>query len=826
MREVREFLVRVFGQQDSVPSGCGFLVGSERQHIFTCCHVVNDALGRSDRTRPLEPLYVDFPFLAAKRHIRAEVFQWHYDPEDSLNDIAVLKLQEPAPNGARSATFVTSDDYSGDAFRAFGFPKGLYDADGREDNNGRDVNGTLGATQVNGRVLAKGISEFGYFIERGFSGTPIWNSTRNGVCGMAFQVDTPIDVKVASFIPTELLSKAAADIIKVHLQKRNDPEVERYLQTFIAELEKRRGVLQYADLSGSTQEDISWFDDEFGFSELVRKHKTADKDETKIPLGTIHDALNIHKKFVLIGDAGGSKTTTIRRLALETAKKRLADSDEPLPLLLSLHRWHDEITFEDFIRTQWTQEQLPASDNPIQLIQYGRVILYLDGLNEMGANGSNRAKDIKSWLQSANVHTHVIITCRKDDYTDDFDLNIPVVQIDPMNDKQIRGFAKKYLDMRSKEFLKRILPSDKKSREDLRHLLHLARNPYMLSALIFVFTNSSEQELPQNYGVLFDKLVRALAVREVKRNSLGWNSSDSIFSELKQSLANLAFSMIDQDRGIEVSIDFATDFLDENALKMAQSANYIEVNGSNLRFYHQLMQEYFASCKLDSNWVYFLLKDIKTFPVYRVPKWKNSIIAHAGLTDDISNLLEILYAHDIFLAVDCLTSGMNARKDTLKQTSVLLITYHAQILISYMCSWDVYEDELYYSWYDISPRLSQLAQIDEHAVLEALIQADKIVEDTIKRYQRQLVSHKTISDKLNEMLIKLDAKAEMQLLVMHILSTMKDSSAKVEMLIERLHNKSRAFWGETISNKAGEYLAKIKDPRAIEALQIWRANQK
>ena len=82
----------------------------------------------------------------------------------------------------------------------------------------------------------------------------------------------------------------------------------------------------------------------------------------------------------------------------------------PLPLFLYLPQWGDEPTLLDFIHTHW-----PFKTDPAGLLKEGDVILYLDGLNEMGAKGARKVLKLNEWLRK-NIFQQVIITCRKDDY--------------------------------------------------------------------------------------------------------------------------------------------------------------------------------------------------------------------------------------------------------------------------------------------------------------------------------------------------------------------------------------------------------------------------
>lgn len=655
MREVQDFLVRIFGSDGDLPSGCGFLIDKEKQHVLTCCHVVNAALGRQfDDPQPSDPVFLDFPFLASNHLIKAEIERWHYAADDPLNDICVLRLLDDAPFKAQPARMVRADDYSGDKFRAFGFPRGFED-------DGREVKGVLGATQVSGRVLAEGISKFGYFIEPGFSGAPIWNTTQNGVCGMVFQVDTPPQVKVASVIPTELLIKAAPGIAELTTMTVLDPAIKHYLHSLIADLEKRMGVLQYVDLSGTTEEPshdtntLPFFIEEFGFSEIIQKRDQPSIHET-IPLGNIRDAINKHSRFILVGDAGSSKTTTLRRLALDAAQEKQNRSDAPLPLLLYLPRWKEETSVEDFIQVQWREMQLPENTDSVTLLRSGDATLYLDGLNEMGSESADKAKKLREWLRSPNGPSHVIVTCRKDNYLGDYELGLPVVQIEPLNDDQIQQFVQKYLGDRTNAFLKRVIPHDELERQDARHLYHLAHNPYLLSALIVVFDTSPDQELPQSSGKLIRMLVLALAKREARRNTSAWIPFDERWPTIEKSIARLAYVMVEQGIGSEIFSEYALKYIDLLTFQAGLSANFLQFSTANtIQFHHQLLQDLFCAIHINAmGFEHFLSLNKGRLD----GRWMEPLKALCNLTEIAEKDVVALAKSNLSLALACIHHGV------------------------------------------------------------------------------------------------------------------------------------------------------------------------
>jgi hypothetical protein len=387
----------------------------------------------------------------------------------------------------------------------------------------------------------------------------------------------------------------------------------QYLTSLIAELESRKGVLEYVELSAQADaperpnphRDTSGWDSSFAVMSSQTQPVVTEPTPQKIQLSNIAEAVAQYPRFVLVGEPGAGKTTTLRRLALDAARKRLDNPHAPLPILLYLPAWGDEPTPADFLHTQLQKNGLAVS-----AASTSNIFLCLDGLNEMGASGAEKAKKLHAWLHSGSAPQRVIITCRTGDYMGDLNLRLPALLISDMKDFQIREFAANYLgEEAASKFLKRVLPLNDWERIDARHLARLARNPYLLAALVFVYANLPEGELPHNSGSLMQMLTRALWERERQRGTPGWVS----FEEMETAFARLAFAMLDQSKPIDVPQSYALKHLgSENLLLLGTRANLVEATGDNVRFYHQLTQEYFAAVELQKGGAALQLKKLPT----------------------------------------------------------------------------------------------------------------------------------------------------------------------------------------------------------------------
>lgn len=180
--------------------GAGFLI--DVQHVVTCAHVVNSALGRprSQAERPAEPVILDFPLFgsAKERTFTGRIDDW-YPPEaeSSPADTAVLTLTN-VPNGARPVTLARAvDGLWGQPTRSVGFPRGHDD--------GVWWSGTTRSLQARGWLQVDAALDTQYFVEQGFSGAPVWTGDGR-VIGMVVQAEITEDTRAAYLVPATILA--------------------------------------------------------------------------------------------------------------------------------------------------------------------------------------------------------------------------------------------------------------------------------------------------------------------------------------------------------------------------------------------------------------------------------------------------------------------------------------------------------------------------------------------------------------------------------------------------------------------------------------------
>lgn len=480
------------------------------------------------------------------------------------------------------------------------------------------------------------------------------------------------------------------DVLKVKFPSQftliPDPET-RYLTNLIAELETRQGVANYVELEGETSSSITrplpLIDQETGYRVLINKEKIKSRKSNTTYVKKISAVAETYPSFVLTGAPGAGKTTVIRNMALDFARRNLDHPRAlPIPMIVYLPQWQDNWSLEEFLKAKW-----PLQANPLDLLKKGDLILFLDGLNEMGAEKMSKVIELRSWLLNSSVSSQIIVTCRADDYNEDLQLgDLPVVSIKQLSASQISQFAKRYLGKRAKKFLQQVTKDESGVDIDKRGLLQLISNPYFLTAFMIIYDSAPNEELPKNSGTLFEKLTLAVWTREEQRRSTRIS-----FETAKSEFARLAFAMIDSDMPVEVSREYALLFLsDKDLLSFGQSASFLISHSNGVRFYHQLIQEYFAAIglarvgishvKLDkkplqvtsgysSKYTPFLediFKPYSNSEYRRSSKWDQVIISLCGFTEHPEEIIKKVANIDPLLAVDCLASGVGISLATVR----------------------------------------------------------------------------------------------------------------------------------------------------------------
>jgi hypothetical protein len=350
----------------------------------------------------------------------------------------------------------------------------------------------------------------------------------------------------------------------------------------------------------------------------------AEKEIRRVKLSTLEQGVAKYACIILLGEPGSGKTTALEHLAYQ-----LVDEPDKLPLPLRLSGFRPGMTLEEFILQGWAGSpdagHWGAPDLAANLEGYlegGRLFFLFDALNEMPReeykeHSQALRRFIDDWLPKGN---HFLVTCRVLDYGEELS-GLQRVEVLPLDNEQIQAF----LDNELSDGWEALWGGLTEGQDERHRLLELARNPYLLTMMIDVY--AEDGRLGQSRAELMERFTRILmdwARGKYSRDE--WLEADV----QREALSALAFEM--QARagsGAAVETGLAKTVMPDKVqthpnwpprpapadqvLTLAAGAHLIEmpVDRSSVRFYHQLLQEYFAARQM-----------LKCDPTELVERWR------------------------------------------------------------------------------------------------------------------------------------------------------------------------------------------------------------
>ena len=416
----------------------------------------------------------------------------------------------------------------------------------------------------------------------------------------------------------------------------NDPETRRALEmAYRSEVRLRyiEWMTRYAPLPIRTTgkpRDITPtapLEQEALLFEIYLRHRTAPEAVAteQATLTDLRQALGRYGDLLLLGPPGGGKTTALWKVALDLACDGLTNPDTPLPIFVRLGGLREGQTLDDVLRNALEWAALPTLqelDFPLashrmlapllpDLLRTGRLVLLWDGLNETPRTFfAHTAKALAAFRRTypgmlTGSRTQHIVTCRADDYdlllsecnnTDPLPLAHATVEaLDPTTVRQI------ILRRLGAEQGTALLAALDETAH--RALADLARTPLLLTMVCAVYARL--KTLPTNRGQLLADFVTIRFAWEKDRHPDSWIDAQ----RQTTALANLAFA-VTESRGRGTSVERAwaeqqmrvqgRNMTCSQVIALARQADLLETleGGNELRFTHQLVQEYFAALAL------------------------------------------------------------------------------------------------------------------------------------------------------------------------------------------------------------------------------------
>jgi hypothetical protein len=360
------------------------------------------------------------------------------------------------------------------------------------------------------------------------------------------------------------------------------------------------------------------------------------------------------KRLAVLGEPGAGKSFSLQRIAHEYATAARVDPAAPVPLYIQLGDWTDAEPLASFMDHHLAKVCPGLTAGDVQRLRNaGRVVLLLDGLNEIPPRErEGKVQEVRIEAEDTR-HRGVIVSCRERDFGADCRLPFDELRLEPLEPWQIHDAIVQTMvhdadgdDTAGREradamfwglaggedvkqlwsewqaagaTMRQFWSSDVKdaptedlrqcwvdearqlARDDQRGLLRLASNPYLLTLLMDLQIADGDQ--PSNRAELFDTCLATLYGREAQARRQRKDDRVPDIDDWKSVLVQLAEALqradgVDSDAGARTALD-RSDWpagLSEDLVAFSIDASVLQrLGGDTLRFTHQLLQEALAA---------------------------------------------------------------------------------------------------------------------------------------------------------------------------------------------------------------------------------------
>jgi predicted NACHT family NTPase len=250
-----------------------------------------------------------------------------------------------------------------------------------------------------------------------------------------------------------------------------------------------------------------------GISDLLATYRSSDHPD----MGAANehrvsgiDALNRVSKLMLLGKPGAGKTTLLKYTALKCSQGEIFS--QLVPIFVTLRQYaSSEASLLEYIIQDFQVCNISDASSVNQILQHGRAMLFLDGLDEVREDDLHRVlEDLRSFSEQY-YHNRFVITSRlgAQEYVFEKFTEVEVANFQPLH---ISRFAQRWFANNPRHtelFLRKV--------EDSKSIQELATNPLLLTLLCLVFDEYGD--FPANRSELYREGLDVLLKKwDVKRN--------------------------------------------------------------------------------------------------------------------------------------------------------------------------------------------------------------------------------------------------------------------------------------------------------------------
>jgi predicted NACHT family NTPase len=215
-------------------------------------------------------------------------------------------------------------------------------------------------------------------------------------------------------------------------------------------------------------------------------------------------AVEKYSKLMILGKPGAGKTTFLKRIAIQCKLGQfLADHVAIFITLKDFAEAPHQPNLLQYINDQFVINDISHLEITKTLLRQGRVIVLLDGLDEVKQAHNDRvSKEIRNFSTQYDAN-YFVITCRiaSKEYTFEQFTEVEVADFD---DKQIAEFATKWFKnkepKKAEHFIQKL--------QGNQRIKELATNPLLLTLLCLLFGETTD--FPSNRAELYEEGIEVL----------------------------------------------------------------------------------------------------------------------------------------------------------------------------------------------------------------------------------------------------------------------------------------------------------------------------
>ena len=831
-------IARIFSHSGTSAIGAGFLVSEK--HLFSCTHIVAQALGIPENTSeaPTDALYLDFPFAAPGHMLLAHVVCWR--PRGNEH-ITVLELENILPDHVQCGPFILVEDIWKHGLQVFGFPT-------RRKAGQWPLDELQGGDSIHW-IQMKDSRTIGIHIDADFSGMPVWDEQEGGIIGMVLAAGKHSKIKKAVIIPTlallntwPLLRRPILQTVKEYLQALMNhlaqmstslpPHLDvdrihqhiRVIWTPIRSLEEIQSafVAEHRDGYFEEEEYISHREGPAMYEQPKGDEKVAYWDRLRRQL----------KRAVIVGDPGIGKSWLLQSEGRQVVKEQMdiLQQGEQIPdkLLLPIYL-HLGMLAEELDRSELdireaivniVRREFHVPEHSVfwirQQLFRPRCLLLLDALDEVAEE--QRAKLLEALKQlMRHSHCNILLTSRRVGYQgSSFALSNTtfkhVVELMAFDQKQVTGFIERWFAT-DKERKTKLLETIRQEPA----LSTFARLPLQLALLCQIASTS--ETIPTQRAKLcetiLNRLLSPLGKQEQAQGQTESSQADTwtLLEYIAWHFATLHGHWRDLFPARECYQVAQEASWNPSLMALSISAHVLQRVSSeqdgHLRFLHSAFQEYLVARHLAHQPLAQWRKQVLA-QCWSGSHWMRVMMLLAGCLQDPNPLLELLLSEPddvfhtmLFLAGHCLAE---ANWGTVKQDLRERIVSELLIVLSSLSAQDRRQAAFVLGRLDV-PLVTRLLPVlrnkDEHCLVRSL--AVEVVQE---------IRHAEAEEDVRVTLQEMDNCKELRTMAAWALRRSSSSDAMNTLLtVLQDHND---YW--EVRTAAAQALGVMSDPRTVNAL--------